>query len=110
MGQHYAIITTSPHTSITTRQAVLNAVSQHSRTLGPLEAAGLGQGTVTVEEVICAIRGTAPGKSPGLDGLPGELFRQFREQMAPILASLYSAVGQLHRVPLAFWTVLLSQF
>jgi len=102
VGQHYAIITTSPHTSITARQAVLNAVSQHSRTLGPLEAAGLGQGTVTVEEVICAIRGTAPGKSPGLDGLPGELFRQFREQMAPILASLYSAVGQLHRVPLGF--------
>jgi hypothetical protein len=37
-----------------------------------------------------------------LDGLPGELFRQFKEQLAPILASLYSAIGQLHRVPVGF--------
>ena len=102
VGQHYATITTCPHTTVTARQAVLEAVSQHSRTLGPLEAEGLGQGSVTVDEVVYAIRGTAPGKSPGLDGLPGELFRQFREQLAPILASLYSAIGQLHRVPLGF--------
>jgi len=102
VGHHYASISAAPNTTLTARQAVLAAVAQHSRTLGPLEAAGLGQATVTVDEVINAIRGTCPGKSPGLDGLPGELFRQFREQLAPILASLYSAIGQLHRVPVGF--------
>ena len=102
IGHHYATITATLHTTVTARQAVLDAVAQHSRTLGPLEATALGQGAVSVTEVIAAIKGTAPGKSPGLDGLPGELFRQFREQMAPILASLYSAIGQLHRIPLGF--------
>ena len=57
---------------------------------------------MTAAEVLAAIAKTAPGKAPGLDGFPGELFRQYRQQLGPLLAALYSAVGSLHRVPAGF--------
>jgi hypothetical protein len=49
-----------------------------------------------------AIKGTAPGKAPGLDGIPGELFKQYRPVLAPILAQLYTAIGTLKECPPGF--------
>jgi hypothetical protein len=65
-------------------------------------ATRLGAAAVTVEEVITAISHTAPGKAPGLDGEPGELFRCYKVQLGPLLAALYSAIGTTQSVPAGF--------
>ena len=102
IGKRYADLTVTPHVQPTQRQAVLQAVAQHSQRLDAAAAARLGAVSVSVTEVITAISQSAPGKAPGLDGIPGELFRQYRQQIAPLLAALYSAVGVAKRVPSGF--------
>ena len=102
IGSRYAALTVAPQVQQTARQAVLQAVTQHSQRLDAAAAVRLGDTAVTVEEVITAISHTAPGKAPGLDGIPGEFFRQYRVQFAPLLAALYSAIGATQRVPDGF--------
>lgn len=102
IGQRYASLTVAPQVQTPARQAVLQAVTQHSQRLDAAAAARLGAAAVTVEEVITAISHTAPGKAPGLDGVPGELFRRYKEQLGPLLASLYSAIGATQSVPAGF--------
>lgn len=41
------------------------------------------------EEIIKAINGMNKNKSPGLDGLTAEFYREFREQLCPILGKLF---------------------
>jgi hypothetical protein len=77
-------------------------MQEHSHRLSAAQAAALGELDVTPEEVEAAIKGMAPGKSPGLDGIPGELFRQYRSQFAAILAKLYSAIGGTGQCPPGF--------
>ena len=99
VGRRYAEISTAPELQQTTVQTVLGAVAQHSQRLSADAATQLGAARVTAEEVEEAIKGTAPGKAPGLDGIPGELFRQYRTVLAPILAQLYTAIGTLKQCP-----------
>jgi hypothetical protein len=46
---------------------------------------------VTAEEVFQVLKGLKPGKSPGGDGIPGELYKAFRQEFAPVLLG-----GPLH--------------
>jgi hypothetical protein len=55
------------------------------------EAQAVGKGKVTAEEVFQVLKGLKPGKSPGGDGIPGELYKVFREEFAPMMADLYTA-------------------
>jgi hypothetical protein len=75
-------------------------MAQHSQRLTGEQAAELGSASVSIEEVETAIKTTAPGKAPGVDGIPGELFRQYPQQLSPILAKLYSAIGETQQCPL----------
>jgi hypothetical protein len=84
------------------QQTVLQAMVEHSTRLSDRQAEELGADAVTAEEVAAAIKGIAPGKAPGLNGIPGELFRQYRAQMAPLLAQLYSAIGGTGACPADF--------
>eukprot|EP00775_Hariotina_reticulata_P015096 gene15096-biopygen1219 len=84
------------------QQQVLQALHQYSTPLPPQDAAALGATEVTEAEVAAAIAALAPGKAPGLDGIPGELFRRFKQPFARILSRLYSAIGSVNRVPAAF--------
>jgi hypothetical protein len=102
VGRRYADISTAPQLEQTAQQTVLEAVAQHSQRLFAEAASQLGAAGVTVEEVEDAIKGTAPGKAPGLDGIPGELYKQYRPVLAPILAQLYSAIGTLKECPPGF--------
>jgi hypothetical protein len=77
-------------------------MAQHSQRLSAEQAAELGNAAVSVEEVEKAILATAPGKAPGLDGIPGKLLRRYRQQLAPILAKLYSAIGATQQCPPGF--------
>jgi len=102
IGQHYANVTAAPVVHQPAQQAVLQALAQHARPLAPLDAVCLGQTTVTPQEVLSAIAALTPGKSPGLDGLPCVFFRTYSQQMAHLLAAVYSAMGRLQRVPSGF--------
>lgn len=102
VGQRYAEISTAPQVQRAAQQVVLQAMAQHSKRLTPEQDEELGAPAVSAEEVAQAIQGTAQGKSPGVDGIPGELFRRYREQLAPILARLYSAIGATKQCPSGF--------
>ena len=97
-----SVVTAAPHTQPAARTAVLGAISQHSPQLPADATEALGSGSVSAEEVLAAIAQTAPGRAPGLDGLPGELYRQYKQQFSPLLAALYSAIGTLGRTPAGF--------
>lgn len=102
IGHAYATVTAASQMQPAACTAVLNAVSQHSAQLPTEATEALGSCSVSGEEVLSAIAKTAPGKAPGLDGLPGELYRQYRQQLSPLLAALYSAIGTLDRAPAGF--------
>ena len=102
IGHQYASVCATPHTDQQKCAAVLQAVTTHSQPLTPDTAESVGSTVVTADEIVTAISSTAPGKAPGLDGIPGELFRRFKMQLAPLLAALYSAIGALGRVPAGF--------
>ena len=72
---------------------VLAAVRQHAANISEPAAAALGATEVTVEEVLRALKRTKSGTSPGLDGLPVEFYRRFREQLVPLLSRVFSAMG-----------------
>ena len=40
-----------------------------------------------------ALQQQEPGKAPGWDGIPGDLYQYFRGTIAPLLACLYTAIG-----------------
>ena len=62
----------------------------------------VGRAEVSVEEVMLAFKSTRPGKSPGWDGIPTDLYKVVRAELAPTLAELFTAVGQLSLVPGGF--------
>jgi hypothetical protein len=49
-----------------------------------------------------ALKHSAPGKAPGMDGLPIDIYRKCANVFAPLLASLYTAIGAAGEVPLGF--------
>ncbi len=48
------------------------------------------------------LKGLKPGNSPGGDRIPGELHKAFREEFAPVLADLYTAMMAVARTPKGF--------
>lgn len=47
------------------------------------------EGEITENEINTAIRQMAPGKSPGLDGLPQEFYSKFQRKLTPLLLTHY---------------------
>ncbi|PRW45726.1 Transposon TX1 uncharacterized 149 kDa [Chlorella sorokiniana] len=82
-------------------QEVLQALAA-GRRLSEAQAAALGASAVTEAEVARALRSAPPGRSPGLDGIPVELYRRFKASFLSILARLYTAVSTLGQVPAGF--------
>ncbi|KAG1674134.1 hypothetical protein FOA52_015765 [Chlamydomonas sp. UWO 241] len=52
-----------------------------------------GSPTTSTASVKRAAKMTQPGKATGPDGLPAELWSSFQLELAPMLASLYTAIG-----------------
>lgn len=101
--RHYAAISTH----VEPAAEALGAVMHHVVTGGPTgmpqaEADALGAEEVTVEEVRLALRHSASGKSPGLDGVPVEMYRKGAAVLVPLLARLFSAIGRTGQVPQHF--------
>jgi hypothetical protein len=73
-----------------------------SPTLTPDAAEQLGLATISPAEVKRALKGTRTGTSPGLDGIPADLYRRFKPIFLPLLSRLYSATGSSGRLPPGF--------
>ena len=80
-------------------QEVLDALSRHGISLSAAEAGELGSLTITPEEVKQALKQSAPGKAPGLDGIPVELYRRCGDAFIPLLANIYTAMGMTGKLP-----------
>jgi hypothetical protein len=61
-----------------------------------------GSPTVSVAEVRRALSSSKPGKSPGLDGLPVVFYKYCLEPMLPVLARVFTAIGNLASTPAGF--------
>ena len=84
------------------RQEVLAAVAQRATPI-PVEAAeGAGKATIGEAEVRRALKRTFAGKAPGPDGIPTEMWRWCKDQLAPLLASLFTAIFNTNKLPTRF--------
>ena len=102
VGHHWAQVSSSPPSAPAAAAEVLQAVQAAGLHLPPDDAVALGAAQVSEAEVLTAVKHSKPGKAPGLDGLPVELYRKCSSTMVPLLSNLYTAIGLAGQVPLGF--------
>ena len=101
VASFWAGVSARPATDPAARQEVLQALAG-GRRLAAEQAQLLGAAEVTATEVARALRTAPPGRSPGLDGIPVELYRRFKAILLPTLARLFTAVNSLGQLPVGF--------
>ena len=84
------------------RTEVLEALKAQGIRMNEEAAQAVGDAKVTAAEVLQVLKGLKPGKSPGGDGIPGELYKSFREEFAPVMVDLYTAMMAVERTPEGF--------
>ncbi|KAH7621087.1 putative LINE-1 retrotransposable element ORF2 protein [Nannochloris sp. 'desiccata'] len=100
---HCAAVSAKPTTTNAAQNLVLDAMErQGSPVLDSGRAEVLGSVVVTEQEVLVALRRSKPGKAPGRDGIPVELYKKFKTQFVPILAGVFTAIGVLKNLPCGF--------
>ncbi|KAI3432715.1 hypothetical protein D9Q98_004258 [Chlorella vulgaris] len=97
----FAEVSARPATAPAAQQEVLQHLAA-GRHLAGEQADALGVPAVAAPEVLRALRTAPPGRSPGHDGLPAELYRKFQGLLAPMLARLFTAVAELGILPARF--------
>lgn len=102
VNHHWAAVCSAPPSDPAAQQEVLQAVTASGLHLPAHDATALGASCVTEEEVLQALKHSAPGKAPGFDGLPVDLYRKCRSVFVPLLAQLYTAIGLAGAVPPGF--------
>jgi exonuclease III len=107
-AQFWADISAARPVDEAAQAEVLDALASTPR-LPTTQAAALGSTSVTREEVVVALKRGAAGKSPGLDGIPIEIYRAFAADFSPVLAALYSAIGTTGQSPAGFTDGLIVQ-
>lgn len=92
----------SPDLSPAARTAVLAAVQSQGPRFPAAATASLGDPVVSDIEVAAALKRTPPGKSPGWDGIPADLYKTFLDHFSGVLARVYTAIGRLQQLPRDF--------
>jgi len=92
VGQYWANISSAQPQAPAAEQQVLQALQATGVRLSQQEAMQLGKEEITAAEVRSALKHSPPCKSPGLDGLPVDLYRKCADVMAPLLAKVYTAI------------------
>lgn len=96
---HYAAVSAQPHVEAAAQLEVLTAV----RVAQPPDVAAADGSTVVQQgDVLAAMLSSRPGTAPGPDGLPLKLYKSYRAELLPMLARVFSAIGELHTVPRGF--------
>ena len=101
-GQYWANVSAAPPSNAAALTEVLQAVQASGLQLSQQLADSLGSVDITADEVRVALKHSAPGKAPGLDGLPVDIYRKCSPLLAPLLARVYSAMGRLGELPTGF--------
>lgn len=101
-GQYWSNVCSAPAPDAAATSQVLQAVRAAGLVLDPQAATALGNTEVTAAEVSRALKHSAPGKAPGLDGLPVDVWRKCSTTVAPLLARLYTAMGRRQQLPQGF--------
>jgi len=101
VARFWAGVSAQPTTDPAAQQEVLQALAA-GRQLPAEQAQQLGAADVTVAEVARALRSAPPGRSPGLDGIPVELYRRFKGPLLPTFARLFTAINILGQLPTGF--------
>ena len=83
-------------------QAVLHAVSTHATPLPADLTLLAGSHTISPASVTAMLRRCARGKSPGLDGIPSQLWCHHSSLLAPLLAVVFTAIGTTGTLPAGF--------
>jgi len=101
VATYWAGVSAQPATSPAAQQEVLAALAG-ARRLSTGQAAQLAQQAVEQAEVKQALRTAKPGRAPGLDGIPVELYRRFKDTFIPLLARLFTSIATLGDLPAGF--------
>jgi len=72
------------------------------------EAREMSEGEIGTGEIKAAILGLGRNKSPGLDGLIGEFYIEFREELVPVLEKLFKWIEKEDVMPASISTGLIS--
>ncbi|KAG1655449.1 hypothetical protein FOA52_003929 [Chlamydomonas sp. UWO 241] len=96
---YWAGVAAAPPPAAEEERQVMDAVRLHATPLPPELAVMAGSPTISTASVKRAAKMTQPGKAPGPDGLPAELWSSFQPELAPMLASLYTAIGTTGQSP-----------
>ncbi|GLI70416.1 hypothetical protein VaNZ11_015193 [Volvox africanus] len=84
------------------RQSVLTQLAAANIRL-PEEADEVaGSPTIAVTELGFALKKSQPGKAPGWDGIPTDLYRKFWPEIGHTMAALFTAIGKTGQVPTGF--------
>ena len=105
VGAYWASISSPPpstHPNDPAQEEVLAAHRQACTPLPPAVADPVGALSVTAFECRKALSQSPPGKSPGPDGIPVELYRTFADTFTPLLSRLFSAMGTKETLPHEF--------
>ena len=81
---------------------VLGALAAVGPKVSDEAAATLGAPVVSEQELEQALRRSPPGKAPGPDGIPGDLYRRFRSEFSPMLRAVFDAIGATGQTPRGF--------
>ncbi|GLI61898.1 hypothetical protein VaNZ11_004415 [Volvox africanus] len=62
----------------------------------------VGSPTIAVSELGFTLKKSQPGKAPGWDGIPTDLYRKFWPEIGHTMAALFTAIGKTGQVPTGF--------
>lgn len=100
--QQYSSISAESVVVPAAQQQVLDSITADDA--GGLEAVSeeLGKSIITEDEIKNAIKKAKPNTAPGLDGLPIGLYHLYKAELTPLLAKVFSAMGETNTVPTGF--------
>ena len=101
VARSWASVSARPRANAAAFAAVLQALGA-SPCLPGSEANNLGTPVVTLAQVQRALKTTPAGRSPGLDGIPSQLYRKLGKPLQDLLARLFTAIGALQCTPANF--------
>lgn len=102
VADYWARVSAAPAVEDAAVGEVMHAVASLGLKVPEAEAALVGAADVSADEVKAALRHAPSGKSPGLDGLPVELWRKCAQVCVPLLTRLFNAIGATGQLPVGF--------
>lgn len=102
VAQYFGSVSAAPATNAAAAAEVLHALCDANLCVPEVASAALGSPVIEAEELRTAMKHTKSGRSPGPDGIPAELYRVFGDTLLPLLAKVFTAIGETGTVPPGF--------